>query len=62
MNEPLRVNVNSVAIADFFAYVVITPQGELNLAYGAAGKQSFAFACNLPRLAQKHRSRFRRHL
>ena len=31
VNEPLRVNVNSVAIADFFAYVVITPQGELNL-------------------------------
>ena len=31
VNEPLRVNVNSVAIADFFAYVFLSPQGELNL-------------------------------
>lgn len=31
VNEPLRVNVNSVAIADFFAFVVLSPQGELNL-------------------------------
>ncbi|SEK96684.1 DUF748 domain-containing protein [Nitrosovibrio tenuis] len=31
VNEPLRVNINSVAIADFFAYVILSPQGELNL-------------------------------
>jgi hypothetical protein len=31
VNEPLRVNVSSVAIADFFAFVVLSPQGELNL-------------------------------
>lgn len=31
VNEPMRVNVASVAIADFFAYVIISPEGELNL-------------------------------
>ena len=31
VNEPLRVNASSVAIADFFAFVVLSPQGELNL-------------------------------
>jgi uncharacterized protein involved in outer membrane biogenesis len=31
VNEPLRVNASSVSIADFFAYVVLSPQGELNL-------------------------------
>ncbi len=31
VNDPLRVNVNSIALADFFAHVILTPQGELNL-------------------------------
>lgn len=31
VNEPLRVNIASIAIADFFAHVVLTPEGELNL-------------------------------
>lgn len=31
VNEPMRVNINSVAIADFFAYVILTPEGKLNL-------------------------------
>ncbi|GAB1719608.1 MAG: Protein of unknown function DUF748 [Nitrosospira sp.] len=31
VNEPLRVDINSVAIADFFAFVVLTPEGQLNL-------------------------------
>ena len=31
VNEPLRVDVASVAIADFFANVIISPEGEINL-------------------------------
>lgn len=31
VNEPTRVNINSVAIADFFAYVTLSPEGKLNL-------------------------------
>lgn len=31
VNEPVRVNINSVAIADFFGYVILTPEGKLNL-------------------------------
>lgn len=31
VNEPMRVNINSVAIADFFAYVILTPEGKINL-------------------------------
>ncbi len=31
VNEPLQVNINSIAIADFLAYVTLSPQGELNL-------------------------------
>ena len=31
VNEPLRVNVASVAIANFFAQVIISPEGRLNL-------------------------------
>jgi hypothetical protein len=32
-NEPLSINAASITLADFFAHVVITPQGELNLKY-----------------------------
>lgn len=31
VSEPLRVNVASIAIADFFAQVIISPEGRLNL-------------------------------
>ena len=31
VNEPFRVDINSVAIADFFAYVRVSPAGEINL-------------------------------
>lgn len=31
VNEPLRVNVASVALANFFAQVIISPEGRLNL-------------------------------
>ncbi|MEO7558697.1 MAG: DUF748 domain-containing protein [Nitrosospira sp.] len=31
VNEPMRVNINSVAIADFFASVILSPEGKLNL-------------------------------
>ncbi|HEX8874019.1 MAG TPA: DUF748 domain-containing protein [Nitrosospira sp.] len=31
VNEPLRVNINSIALGDFFANVELSPQGELNL-------------------------------
>jgi hypothetical protein len=31
VNEPLRVDIKSIAIADFFAYVVLSSQGQLNL-------------------------------
>ncbi|SOD40361.1 DUF748 domain-containing protein [Nitrosovibrio sp. Nv4] len=31
VNEPLRVDIASIAIADFFARVVLSPEGELNL-------------------------------
>ncbi|SFO34702.1 DUF748 domain-containing protein [Nitrosospira briensis] len=31
VNDPLRVKIASIAIADFFAHVVLTPEGELNL-------------------------------
>ncbi|KIO48816.1 DUF748 domain-containing protein [Nitrosospira sp. NpAV] len=31
VNEPMRVNINSVAIADFFAYVILSSEGKLNL-------------------------------
>ena len=30
-SEPLRVNIESVALADFFAHVTLTPEGQLNL-------------------------------
>jgi hypothetical protein len=30
-NDPLQVKINSIALADFFAKVIISPQGELNL-------------------------------
>jgi hypothetical protein len=33
VNEPLRVDINSIAIADFFAFVVLSPEGQLNLKY-----------------------------
>lgn len=33
VNEPLRANIEAVSIADFFAYVVITPKGDLNLTH-----------------------------
>jgi uncharacterized protein involved in outer membrane biogenesis len=32
-NEPLRVDINSIAIADFFAFVILSPEGQLNLKY-----------------------------
>lgn len=32
-NEPLSIDAASITLADFFAHVVITPQGELNLKY-----------------------------
>lgn len=31
VSEPMRVNVASIAIADFFAYVILSPEGQLNL-------------------------------
>jgi uncharacterized protein involved in outer membrane biogenesis len=31
VNEPLRVDIASIAIADFFAHVALSPEGELNL-------------------------------
>lgn len=31
VSDPLRVDVASIAIADFFAYVILSPQGQLNL-------------------------------
>jgi hypothetical protein len=31
VSEPLRANVASIAIADFFAYVIISPEGRFNL-------------------------------
>ncbi|MCK5715613.1 MAG: DUF748 domain-containing protein, partial [Nitrosomonadaceae bacterium] len=31
VNEPFRVDIDSVAIADFFASVMISPKGEINL-------------------------------
>jgi hypothetical protein len=31
VNDPLRVDIKSIAIADFFAYVVLSSQGQLNL-------------------------------
>lgn len=31
VNEPLRVDIKSIAIADFFAYVILSPEGQLNL-------------------------------
>ena len=31
VNEPLRVNVASISIADFFAQVIVSPEGRLNL-------------------------------
>jgi uncharacterized protein involved in outer membrane biogenesis len=33
INEPLRVDISSIAIADFFAFVVLSPEGQLNLKY-----------------------------
>lgn len=30
-SEPLRVNIESVALADFFAHVILSPDGQLNL-------------------------------
>lgn len=33
VNEPLSINAASIALADFFAHVVITPEGQLNLKY-----------------------------
>lgn len=32
-NEPLSINAAAITLTDFFAHVVITPQGELNLKY-----------------------------
>ncbi|SEO07691.1 Uncharacterized protein involved in outer membrane biogenesis [Nitrosospira multiformis] len=32
-NEPLSINAASITLTDFFAHVVVTPQGELNLKY-----------------------------
>jgi flagellar motor protein MotB len=31
VNEPLRVDIDSVAIADFFANVIVSPDGKINL-------------------------------
>ena len=31
INEPLRVDIKSIAIADFFAYVILSSKGQLNL-------------------------------
>ena len=31
VNEPLRVDIKSIAIADFFAYVMLSSKGQLNL-------------------------------
>ncbi len=31
INEPLRVDIKSIAIADFFAYVMLSSKGQLNL-------------------------------
>jgi hypothetical protein len=33
VNEPLRVDINSVSLADFFAFVILSPEGQLNLKY-----------------------------
>ena len=33
VNEPLRVDISSIAIADFFAFVILSPDGQLNLKY-----------------------------
>ncbi|MBN9133453.1 MAG: DUF748 domain-containing protein [Nitrosospira multiformis] len=32
-NEPLSINTASITLTDFFAHVVLTPRGELNLKY-----------------------------
>ncbi|SFU62146.1 DUF748 domain-containing protein [Nitrosospira multiformis] len=32
-NEPLNINAASITLTDFFAHVVVTPRGELNLKY-----------------------------
>ena len=31
VNEPLRIDIDSVAIADFFANVIVSPDGKINL-------------------------------
>jgi len=33
VNEPLRVDINSISLADFFAFVMLSPEGQLNLKY-----------------------------
>lgn len=33
VNEPLRVDINSISLADFFAFVLLSPEGQLNLKY-----------------------------
>jgi hypothetical protein len=33
VNDPLRVDINSISLADFFAFVILSPEGQLNLKY-----------------------------
>jgi uncharacterized protein involved in outer membrane biogenesis len=40
VSDPLRVDIKSIAIADFLAHVLLTPQGELNFKHIAAQNDS----------------------